>query len=464
MLEHMRQVHGLRWMMGPWLSIYPEWTVDLSEEVVEELCREYLLRGRPRQDKITKLEIRYLTAGAFNRVYVVNSTTQHNSSVAEQRNHGNVQELSTFKLAFRVTLPIHPGLKSLSEVATIKFLQGHTTVPVVSVLDSTHHQDDRLGFEWMIQSFSPGRKLGACWDDLDDEGRERMIKQLVGIQHGLFNKARFKTIGSIFPKGYDRAGSSSIAKISAGDMVREHEVGKLVTLSTMSHFNTKGLASCSRGPYRNTVEWLLSHLDNVALNCEIMAKSSEEGDREFSEAVLPLVQRLRALVPKVFHDVPEVEDTVLIHHDLNHSNIFCNDNGTIASIIDWECTACLPFWVAYDIPEFLKDRAVVDEKPDPTDESYKISYKGSTVSTDAYLRDVNDWQHFKMKELYVQTMECVWPEWAKEYGSNQNQARHDLRNAVESCDSAGMLRRIRSWLDQFEALEEWRFYQELNWC
>lgn len=72
-----------------------------------------------------------------------------------------------------------------------------------------------------------------------------------------------------------------------------------------------------------------------------------------------------------------------------------------------------------------------------------------------------EWQLRKLRELYVKTMERIWPDWVAYFKKIENWARHDLYMAVISCDNTWCLNRLNAWLDESEKLERWEEYQPL---
>ncbi len=65
----------------------------------------------------------------------------------------------------RVTLPVDPIHKTLSEVATLGFVRAHTKIPVARViaLDASNNID--LGFEWILMERTVGSPLADSWEE-----------------------------------------------------------------------------------------------------------------------------------------------------------------------------------------------------------------------------------------------------------------------------------------------------------
>ena len=82
----------------------PEWAVEPSLEAVAKTVYEYL--NLP-DEEVTKASINFLAQGSFNKLYTIPCT----SGV----------------FIMRVTLPVDPGYKLASEVATIDLIRKQTS-------------------------------------------------------------------------------------------------------------------------------------------------------------------------------------------------------------------------------------------------------------------------------------------------------------------------------------------------
>ena len=427
--------HGLKWERDTF-SLTPAWTVDPSIECIKDICYGLLKRLYAHSVCYTDIEVKFLDEGAFNRVYEIDATVEVNALPEAQLKTGIVSTNESFKYAFRVGLPVDPQLKSWSEVATIEYLKTFTTIPVTTVLHSSQTAKNALGFEWMLQTYVPGHKLSSIWEELGDNGREWVIKQLATIQEELFRKARFRQIGNIYREREDLASDERLQDNLDEGNREQFYVGKIV--SNPFIMSSAVMKIVNRGPFRTTADWFSTHLGNVLLNCERLQKSSDDDDLEAAERSGGIARQLLAILPQLFSDDRSSETTFLHHHDLNRNNIFCAADGTITAILDWEATSCLPLWTAYDFPQLLQGLDY-PEKPDPTE----------------YLRGADDelfqdhllmWQQMNLRATYRETMGRIWPEWEKEHENVQNCAQRDFQSAAELCEYELWWKSITNWL------------------
>ena len=95
---------GLEWIWR-WSGPEPRWTKQPSVEAIESIVRKHLV-----MDGNVKCEVTYLAEGGFNKIFKID--TSYSSFI------------------FRVALPVDPGFKTRSEVATLEYIRQWTTIPV----------------------------------------------------------------------------------------------------------------------------------------------------------------------------------------------------------------------------------------------------------------------------------------------------------------------------------------------
>jgi hypothetical protein len=441
--------YGLKWERDTF-SLTPIWTVDPDINAIRRICLEFLSRTFPSEPWImpnaelnVELNAEYLEDGAFNRVYCIDATGTAKASSAMQLKTGIIKFQQSYKYVFRISLPVDPRLKTMSEVATIQYLKAFTTIPVATVLHSSHSANNSLGFEYMLQTYIPGRKLSSIWDELGHDGRERMVQHLALIQAELFSKAKFRRIGNIYHMRDDLSLGGSAQDDLAKCSPKDFYVGKIVSNPFILKSAMREIVN--RGPFRTSADWLSAQLENVVLECERLQESSDKNDLEAAERSGEIAKRLLALLPKLFPDDGSVEETFLFHDDLSQENIFCSETGTITAILDWEATSCLPLWAAYDFPQLLQGVDYPTE-PDPT------SYRRG--ADDLLFQDrLLMWQRMKLKYVYWEAMVRIWPEWAAERANIKKHAQRDFRQAVDLCDSELWWNTITKWLNANDELQ-----------
>ncbi|KAH4000861.1 hypothetical protein HBI13_020570 [Parastagonospora nodorum] len=91
-------------------------------------------------------EVKFLARGAFNKVCTI-----------------QFSEDTCIQNIMRVSLPVQPHFKTMSETKTIKYIRHHTDIPAPKVWASDLSNKNDLGFGWMIQDFMHGRNLADAW-------------------------------------------------------------------------------------------------------------------------------------------------------------------------------------------------------------------------------------------------------------------------------------------------------------
>jgi aminoglycoside phosphotransferase (APT) family kinase protein len=108
----LRTVHqpGLHWENDLFGEV-PKWTEEPSIDIMKKLIIQHLeLDNEP--------ELRFFAAGALNKLYAF--------------------QCAKGSYLMRVVLPVAPGVKTESEVATLNFIREITSIPVPRVVASDH--------------------------------------------------------------------------------------------------------------------------------------------------------------------------------------------------------------------------------------------------------------------------------------------------------------------------------------
>ena len=122
----------------------------------------------------------FLAQGAFKKLYNVNS------------------ENDTETLILRVTLPVDPRYKTLSEVATINWILYNTNIPVPVVIAFEASRTNPVGFEWILMTKLLGKPLTDRWRSLPHYlAKEALIQWFAEYSSRLF-KRQLSCIGNIY--------------------------------------------------------------------------------------------------------------------------------------------------------------------------------------------------------------------------------------------------------------------------
>ncbi|KAK2694729.1 hypothetical protein QWA68_005389 [Fusarium oxysporum] len=93
------------------------------EGLVWDVCQTTLQLDDPAHCAVS-----FLTSGGFNKIYVMDVGYDQ-------------------RFVLRVSLPVDPRHKMAGEVATLRWLSQHSTVPVPGVIALDDIRDNKIGFE-----------------------------------------------------------------------------------------------------------------------------------------------------------------------------------------------------------------------------------------------------------------------------------------------------------------------------
>uniref|UniRef100_A0A8H7TV68 Aminoglycoside phosphotransferase domain-containing protein n=1 Tax=Bionectria ochroleuca TaxID=29856 RepID=A0A8H7TV68_BIOOC len=143
------EISGFEWVATIW-GLEPRWTVDLDENAIQKTVQ--LALERPCPDSI-----QLLAKGTFNRVYSVGANDP--------------------EAVIRICMPILPEVKTECEVATIHWVQSHTSLPVPKILAYQSHCKNQIGFEWILMEKLKRKKaLSDAWREMDFIAKQHLVR------------------------------------------------------------------------------------------------------------------------------------------------------------------------------------------------------------------------------------------------------------------------------------------------
>lgn len=163
---------GLKWVFQIG-GDQPEWTSEPDIDAITTVVRKIL---KPKGG----LAVKFLASGAFNKVYDVSFKGK--------------------SYLMRVTLPVDPFYKTMSEVATILHVQQNSSVPVPRIVAFDASRDNPIGFEWIRMEKLPGKEVEVVWHTLSWETKEELVCKTAEYVAQLL-KITTTRIGSIYPPG-----------------------------------------------------------------------------------------------------------------------------------------------------------------------------------------------------------------------------------------------------------------------
>ncbi|KAI0372046.1 hypothetical protein BV20DRAFT_940941 [Pilatotrama ljubarskyi] len=206
--------------------------------------------------------IKFLGAGTFHKGYLV--------TLVDAR-----------EVVARVARRFMPRLKTESEVATMRYLREHTTIPVPEVYQYDSNPYNRLGGEYILMSKAPGIPLSQVFHSMPHTTLVALMENIAMMVIPLFAH-RFPMIGSLYdgpdpnaasnmtsslptptPTSYTRFTniSDAVSKLQLQqNSSKEFHVGPIVSWPFFGS-NRGDLAhpdELNRGPWRTTREYLQS--------------------------------------------------------------------------------------------------------------------------------------------------------------------------------------------------------------
>ena len=419
--------YGLAWkdeLMGS----QPIWTEDPSLELVAEIAHRHLKLS---QDEISQTTTEFRFQGAFNKLYAV--------------------ECPQGSFFMRVTLPVDPHFKTLSEVATITLLQSCTSVPVPRIIASSSTSDNELKFEWILMERVHGLPLDAMWASLTWNTKVPCVKEVASIMAQLF-ELRYDSIGNLFiAKDLPIASEHT----SQNDATESNSVvlGQIVSMAFF--WNTRLRSDVYRGPFASSRDWLEARFQLMEDDCRLVleSQSADEHDIEDMEEAQQLLKRLRKQLPSFFPSNDDDREEFALHHDdISRHNLIIDSKGKLQALVDWECVSVMPVWKGCQIPSFIvtPDRT---ERPNP--ENYTVYTECSSFNL--YDDHLNEYECTCLRGCFLEEMAKLTPRWVAEYQKSKREV--DFDNALENCNTPFVKSSVRAWLDSVEAGEE---YQKLS--
>jgi Ser/Thr protein kinase RdoA (MazF antagonist) len=413
--EAMPSQDGLEWVATTF-GLEPRWTKEPNIDVISRIARARL--GHKEE---VAIDVTFYAQGAFNKLYKIKA--------------------SEYEWLMRVSLPVHPSLKTKSEVATIEFVRKETDMPVPRILAFDSDYQNELGFEWILMEMMPGITLRQKWRTMSWSAKETIVRRLVRYQAQLLEKT-FQETGNLFQH---TEGSESF------------NIGPIVSLA---FFWANRLSyDVLRGPFENAYDWLQTRLEFVITDQDSIIKSTDnKDDIEDAEFARELAEDLSRELLKVFpKSSTDPECTVLFHDDLSMQNILVDKEGRLTAVLDWECVSALPWWRACQLPQLLEGRSR-DEEPT------RIQYMADSNSEDDDPSDfdaldnegVNNlyWEHLleyeqtQLRRLFVEEMEKVKSDWVTTMRSST--VERDFEKAIQNCDNAWNFKTVRRWLEDYK--------------
>ncbi|KIL64133.1 hypothetical protein M378DRAFT_178966 [Amanita muscaria Koide BX008] len=333
------------WESGIWGAI-PRWLSPPDVTAIESVARKHL-----RLSAGDHISATFFAEGAFNKLFAI--TVSNGGST-----------LGSPQYIFRATAPVEPFFKTAGEVATLSYLQEHTSIPVPRIIAHSSTSDNEVGCEWILMEKVPGVALADAWNDIDLETKSKVTRSVAGYVRQLRDlRQRFTGIGTLYFR-------EEIDTFNAAVRVSRTEDGKYVLGPLVTPYMFAGGRKLrvprDLRPYSNDAEYITalaaSEREDMKLLLSPDARLHSDFDEDLAEDAEEIIQVLDELQPILSVLFPsQPRNFALQHHDLSLRNIIV-DPATyqITGIVDWDCVGTRPRWED-TYPQFLLGPEITEE-------------------------------------------------------------------------------------------------------
>ncbi|KAF2221656.1 kinase-like domain-containing protein [Elsinoe ampelina] len=272
--------------------------------------------------------------GGFNRVFIMDLD-------------------SGARLVARVPYPdvgLPQTLSTASEVATIAYLQQHTSVPIPKVVEWNTDPRNDVGCEYIIMEEARGVLLSHKWNGMT-------TPQRVSCMDSIFQN--MKQLHDLNFPGYGSVHSDNISSLELTKLGLE--TGFYLSQHCGTRYWDGGSRTCTslnRGPWKDMCGFSDSLVDvgiaRIPTGLSSELRRPYQG-RTGEHAKLLAIGRsiLRQLSSSSI--IQKASTPLLYHPDLHTRNIFVSEHDptVVTDIIDWQGASVEPaFWYADEIPDF----------------------------------------------------------------------------------------------------------------
>ncbi|EGP84287.1 uncharacterized protein MYCGRDRAFT_75353 [Zymoseptoria tritici IPO323] len=438
--------YGLIWEPEVFGNLSPRWSAEPSISQIKALCRQHLHLD-PEEPCTATLHER----GGTSIVYTIEALAR-----------------SPGRWIIKVCLPVDPGRKTRSEVATMQFVKERTKIPVPGVLACDVSNQNSLGFEWNLMDFMPGTELTNVWLGLEFQQKAEVVRQLARYQAELL-LLPFDShmIGSLYPFSQSDNSSGPGTSPYIGP-VASHRFSWGPTLSGQQDSNAR------RGPFKNSHNWLAARLQLI-IDHPLEPRSKGTPPADAASQAPSLAHRLLALLPSLFDPEKCGEEIVLHHADLHEGNILIStserkstsateptidSDPVITALIDWEHQILSPFWHAIS-PPCLFDGKVRLSPPLASDYPPEPSSGDGSDNPDnlgkpyAFWQHTQEYEHGLLRSIWEEGMKSHLGEevWKRVWTSEEARRKSDFELAIWVADGPAEGRRVaivEEWIGRWE--------------
>ncbi|KAH9889632.1 protein kinase-like domain-containing protein [Xylariomycetidae sp. FL2044] len=403
-----KQVYHLEWNTDSF-SPTPRWT---NEPTIESIIATLKLRI----DTDRTYSVKFAHDGICSKVYDV--------------------EYDGTRCLMSLSLPVQPGLKTRSEVATLYWIHENTRLPVPEVIAFDTTQSNPIGLEWILTTRMDGEPLSRCWKSVSWSRKERIVEQLLEYASIIYEEPFHGGIGNLQPPNTEPNGQTA----------------------DESH---------PRGPFRDISQWTDSRLRLTENYLTSMISRQEDNEkRGIGQRMLGLVQRLGRLRHQFLPSAAPIDAgvepldapaaTMLWHDNMSLDNILVSENGVFTGLIGWECIPCLPLQQACRLPKFLEQPR--DRLMEPMQLHYYDLESG--ILSEKYYDDMKQFEITNLRHVFLEAMQCL-PRWAEAFQEGADW--RDFDAALRHCNNEATYEIVESWVSAVESgASPGRLHEELD--
>ncbi|KAF8880612.1 hypothetical protein CPB85DRAFT_1420852 [Mucidula mucida] len=236
-------------------------------------------------------------------------------------------------------------------VATMQYFKEKTTIPLPGII-CYNASSEEAGRPYVVTTVAEGVALVEIWDDLSDERRDVILRQVVEM------------IVDMYSQRFDKIGTLS----------REEASGEWVIRAAPAQGKTYS---------SGTAYWIDYATQRLST---ILEKDRSRGAiYEYAH-----VWWMRSLIPSFYDDSLDVDGFPLMHDDFHSQNIFVvdadSDDPRISCVIDWDDTRTLCTSSFAQPPFFM----VNHPRDDPDEEKTQVRARRNARDREVYTRLVGE--------------------------------------------------------------------------
>ncbi|OQD73295.1 hypothetical protein PENDEC_c016G05910 [Penicillium decumbens] len=256
------------------------------------------------------------------------------------------------RLPFKVAGP--PSLTTASEVATIRYLQQRTNIPIPKVLDWSEDASNSIGSEYIISEYPVGTNLHWKWPDMTDDQRVKCIENIYRILKEVVD-LEFPVYGNIY---FANTLTYPTHVLDDEFCIGPHCGDRYWGCGTTKFYHHHG--SPTREPWQDLLAYSNAQIDTglarlppINPDPDLYPQLSYQGS---ITQHIKLLQCARKALDAISTD-PQLQtpSTPTLFPDLQKRNILVSesDPSIVIAILEWKQAAIEPaFWYANLVPDF----------------------------------------------------------------------------------------------------------------